>query len=87
MASLFGLLRLDGNDLRLRPIEERRARSCGCRRPSGILFSETLAAEGAVVFAKACELLRQRVEATGQLLQERAKPQLAQDREPEFVRT
>ena len=58
-ASLIGfdLLRLDGNDLRLRPIEERR--SAVLRLVvgvSGILFSETLAAEGPVVFAKACEL-------------------------------
>ena len=53
----FDLLRLDGNDLRLCPIEERRSALLRLVvGVSGILFSETLAAEGAVVFAKACEL-------------------------------
>ena len=53
---------------------------------SGILFSEALAAEGAVVFAKACETRprRRRVEAGGQLLSLRQKPQLVEDEEPEF---
>ena len=58
-ASLIGfdLLRLDGNDLRLCPIEERRSALLRLVvGVSGILFSETLAAVGAVVFAKACEL-------------------------------
>jgi bifunctional non-homologous end joining protein LigD len=53
----FDLLRLDGNDLRLRPIEEQReALKRLVDRVGRILFSEALAAEGAVVFAKACEL-------------------------------
>ena len=53
----FDLLRLNGDDLRLRPIEERRERAPQARvGVHGILFSQTLAAEGAVVFAKACEL-------------------------------
>ena len=53
----FDLLRLDGNDLRLRPIENREARSCGSSSASTeILFSEALAGEGAVLFPKACEL-------------------------------
>jgi bifunctional non-homologous end joining protein LigD len=51
------LLRLGGGDLRLRPLEARRE---ALRRlvagVGGILLSEALAAEGAVVFAKACEL-------------------------------
>ena len=53
----FDLLRLDGDDLRLWPIEARR--EAFMRLVSGvdgILFSEALAAEGAVVFAKVCEL-------------------------------
>ena len=53
----FDLVRLDGDDLRLKPLEARRE---ALRRlvagVNGILFSEALASEGAVVFAKACEL-------------------------------
>jgi bifunctional non-homologous end joining protein LigD len=53
----FDLLRLDGEDLRLRPIEERRSALLRLvAGVEGILFSETLAADGAVVFAKACEM-------------------------------
>ena len=53
----FDLLRLEGDDQRLRPIEARREMLM--RLVEGvdrILFSEALAAEGEVVFAKACEL-------------------------------
>jgi bifunctional non-homologous end joining protein LigD len=53
----FDLLRLEGDDQRLRPLEERREVLMwlvdGVR---GILFSEAIAAEGEVVFAKACKL-------------------------------
>jgi len=53
----FDLLRLEGVDLRLRPLEARRETLMwlvdGVDR---ILFSEALAAEGAIVFAKASEL-------------------------------
>ena len=53
----FDLLRLNGDDLRLRPIEARReALMKLLAGGEGFLFSEALAAEGAVVFAKACEL-------------------------------
>jgi bifunctional non-homologous end joining protein LigD len=55
----FDVLRLDGDNLRQRPLEKRRealARLIAKRRGDGILFSEALAEEGAVVFAKACEL-------------------------------
>ena len=55
----FDLLRLNGEDVRLRPVEKRREtlmRLITRRRSDGTLFSEALAAEGAVVFAKACEL-------------------------------
>jgi hypothetical protein len=92
----FDLLRREGEDLRLRPIEARRealmrllavkVRESG-RLVAGskaIVFSEALAAEGAVVFAKACEARprRHRVETSRELLQERKKPQLAQNQEP-----
>jgi bifunctional non-homologous end joining protein LigD len=51
----FDLLRLVGVDQRLRPIEARReALMQLVDGVSGILFSEALAADGAVVFAKAC---------------------------------
>jgi hypothetical protein len=55
---------------------------------SGILFSEALA-EGTVVFAKACETQprRRRVEAGGQLLSLRQKPQLVEDVNADFDRT
>jgi bifunctional non-homologous end joining protein LigD len=44
-------------DLSQRPIEERRdALSRLIRGVHGILFSEALAAEGAIVFAEACKL-------------------------------
>jgi bifunctional non-homologous end joining protein LigD len=53
----FDLLRLNGDDQRLRPLEARREALmrlvAGAR---GIVFSEALASDGAVVFAKACEL-------------------------------
>jgi ATP-dependent DNA ligase len=55
----FDLLRLNGADLRQRPLEARRevlTRLIAKRRGDGIVFSEALAYEGAVVFAKACEL-------------------------------
>jgi bifunctional non-homologous end joining protein LigD len=49
----FDLVRLNGDDQRLRPLEARQRLVVGV---DGILFSEALAAEGAIVFAKACEL-------------------------------
>jgi bifunctional non-homologous end joining protein LigD len=50
-------LRLNGSDPRLRPIQERRSALLRLVvGVNGILFSETLAAEGAVVFAKGCDL-------------------------------
>jgi bifunctional non-homologous end joining protein LigD len=53
----FDLLRREGEDLRLRPIEARReALMRLVAGVGGILFSEALDVEGAVVFAKACEL-------------------------------
>jgi bifunctional non-homologous end joining protein LigD len=55
----FDLLRLDGDDLRHRPLEKRREalmRLVAGRRADGILFSDALAEVGAIMFAKACEL-------------------------------
>jgi ATP-dependent DNA ligase len=55
----FDLLRLNGEDLRQRPLEARRQaleRLVAKRRGDGILFNEALADEGSVVFVKACDL-------------------------------
>ena len=53
----FDLLSLNGADLRQRPLEERRDElSRVVAGVDGILFSEALVAEGALVFAKACKL-------------------------------
>ena len=57
MLMAFDLVRLEGDDQRLRPLEVRReALQQLVAGVNGILFSEALAADGAVVFAKACEL-------------------------------
>jgi ATP-dependent DNA ligase len=51
-------LRLDGDDLRLRPLRARReALMRLVAGVVGIVFSEALVAKGAVVFAEACELV------------------------------
>jgi bifunctional non-homologous end joining protein LigD len=53
----FDLLNLNGEDFRQRPIEERRAAlSPLVAGVDCILFSDALVTEGALVFAKACEL-------------------------------
>jgi bifunctional non-homologous end joining protein LigD len=55
----FDLLCREGEDMRGWPIEARREallRFVAERRGDGIVFSEALAAEGAVVFVHACEL-------------------------------
>ena len=53
----FDLLNLNGEDFRQRPIEERRAAlSPLVAGVHGLLFSDAIVAEGALVFAKACEL-------------------------------
>ena len=50
-------MRLDGDDMRERPIEARReALARVVAGAKGIVFNEALATEGAVVFTKACEL-------------------------------
>jgi bifunctional non-homologous end joining protein LigD len=53
----FDLLNLNGEDFRQRPIEDRRAAlSPLVAGVDCILFSDALVAEGALVFAKACEM-------------------------------
>jgi bifunctional non-homologous end joining protein LigD len=52
----FDLVSLDGEDIRKLPLEVRRARLERLIEPSGIMFSEAIEVDGAIVFAKACEL-------------------------------
>ena len=53
----FDLLRLGGKDIRREPIEDRRAElERIVRGADAILFSESIAAKGELVFAKACAL-------------------------------
>jgi bifunctional non-homologous end joining protein LigD len=53
----FDLLCFDGDDLRQRPLEERREALLRLvAGVDGIRFSEAVAAEGAIVFAHACKL-------------------------------
>jgi bifunctional non-homologous end joining protein LigD len=53
----FDLLNLNGEDLRQRPLEERRDRlALLVAGVDGVLFSEAIEAEGATVFAHACKL-------------------------------
>ena len=53
----FDLLSLEGDDLRQRPLEERReALAQLVDGVDGVVFSEALATEGAIVFAHACKL-------------------------------
>jgi hypothetical protein len=60
--------------------------ACSSQASTGILFSETLVAEGAVAFAKACEpgLVGIVSKRCGQVLSERAEPQLVLVLESEF---
>ena len=53
----FDLLSLDGEDIRQRPLEERRGMLSRLVAGAGaILFSEAIEGEGALVFAHACKL-------------------------------
>jgi ATP-dependent DNA ligase len=53
----FDLMRLNGQDIRLQPLEDRRkALSRLVASVENILFSEAFAAEGALVFAKPCQM-------------------------------
>jgi len=53
----FDLLQINGKDIRQHPIEDRRAElERIVKSADAILFSEPIAAEGALVFRKACEM-------------------------------
>jgi ATP-dependent DNA ligase len=83
----FDLLNLDGEDLRQHPLERRRdALSRLVAGVDNILFSEALAVEGAIVFAR--QGLRDgpggdRVEARRQPISERKQPAMAEVEEPD----
>jgi bifunctional non-homologous end joining protein LigD len=54
----FDLLELDGEDLRLLPLGERKAKLARllARKPAGIVFNEHTDEDGATVFRHACKL-------------------------------
>jgi bifunctional non-homologous end joining protein LigD len=86
----FDLLRLDGEDLRLGPIEERRSALLRLvAGVEGILFSETLAADGAVVFAKACEMGLEGIvsKRAGSLYRSRRSRAWLKTKNPKYERT
>jgi bifunctional non-homologous end joining protein LigD len=84
------LLRLVGVDERLRPIEARReALMQLVDGVSGIVFSEALAAEGEVVFAKACELGLEGIvsKRAGSLYKSGRSRNWLKTKNPNFIRT
>jgi bifunctional non-homologous end joining protein LigD len=86
----FDLLRLEGDGLRLRPIQARReALKRLLSGVNGILFSEALAAEGAVMFAKACELGLEGIvsKREGSFYQSGTSRNWLKTKNPDFVRT
>jgi bifunctional non-homologous end joining protein LigD len=88
----FDLLRLDGDDLRQRPLEKRREallRLVAKRRGEAILFSEALAEGGAVVFAKACELGLEGIvsKRAGSFYKSGPSRNWLKTKNPDFVRT
>jgi bifunctional non-homologous end joining protein LigD len=84
----FDLLRLDGDDQRLRPIEERREALIRLvAGVDGILFSEALVAEGALVFAKACELGLEGIVREGSVYQSGRSRNWLKTKNLNFVRT
>ena len=85
----FDLLSLESDDLRQRPLEERReALSQLVAGVSDIRFNEALAAEGAVVFAHACKLGLQGIvsKRAGSRYRSGTSRNWLKCRNPEFVR-
>jgi bifunctional non-homologous end joining protein LigD len=74
----------------LRPIEERRDKLSGLvRGVDGVVFSEAIEAEGAVVFAHACKLGLEGVvsKRAGSLYRSGASRSWLKSKNPAFVRT
>jgi ATP-dependent DNA ligase len=88
----FDLLRLNGDDLRQRPLEKRReglAQLIAKRRGDGIVFSEALVDEGAAVFAKVCELGLEGIvsKRAGSFYRSGPSRNWLKTKNPDFVRT
>jgi bifunctional non-homologous end joining protein LigD len=86
----FDLLRLNGADIRQNRIEERRkALEQLVKEVDTMLFSEAFPAEGALVFAKACELGLEGIvsKRTGSRYQSGNGRQWLKCKNPAFIRT
>jgi bifunctional non-homologous end joining protein LigD len=86
----FDLLGLDAEDVRQRPLEERRDKLSGLvRGVNGVLFSEAIETEGAVVFAHACKLGLEGIvsKRVGSLYRSGASRSWLKSKNPTFVRT
>jgi bifunctional non-homologous end joining protein LigD len=86
----FDLLRLDGDDMRERPIEARReALARLVSSAEGIVFNEALAVDGAVVFKKACDLGLEGIvsKRAGSRYRSGRSRTWLKTKNPEFVRT
>jgi bifunctional non-homologous end joining protein LigD len=87
----FDLLRLNGNDIRLSAIEKRRTalRQLIGGDADGVIFSEAIQAEGALVFAKACEMGLEGIvsKRAGSFYKSGHGPQWKKCKNPGFVRT
>jgi bifunctional non-homologous end joining protein LigD len=89
-AYAFDLMRLNGQDIRLQPLEDRRkALSQLVAGVENILFSEAIEAEGALVFAKACEMGLEGIvsKRAGSLYRSGTSRQWQKCKNPAFVRT
>ena len=79
-----------GDDLRDRPLEERRDELARLvHGVDGVLFSEAIEAEGALVFAKACKLGLEGIvsKRAGSLYRSGKSPSWLKAKNPNFVRT
>jgi bifunctional non-homologous end joining protein LigD len=88
----FDLLRLNGDDLRQQPLEKRREALMWLvakRRGDGVVFSDALEADGALVFAKACEMGLEGIvsKREGSLYKSGRSRNWLKTKNPDFVRT
>jgi bifunctional non-homologous end joining protein LigD len=86
----FDLLSLDGQDFRPRRLEDRRtALKRLVAGADGVLFSDAIKAEGALVFAKACDLGLESIvsKRSGSRYSSGAGRQWLKSKNPAFVRT